>query len=92
MPAITAKCYMVTPLEVPNLDPEGAFAIHHDLGMAVDGAGNLAVAVEKLIEVYSHNIYRGVAEELAISGGAPGRRPDGIVATESGKTCGRKVL
>ncbi|HUI41327.1 MAG TPA: tetratricopeptide repeat protein [Terriglobia bacterium] len=64
MPGLAAKWYERA-LEMPGLDPEAALALHYDLGLAQEQAGNLEAAGANFLEVYSHNIdYRDVAEKV----------------------------
>jgi len=64
MPAIAVKWYSRA-LESPDLDEEAALALHYDLGVAYEQAGDTRTALEKFSEVYSQNIdYRDVAEKI----------------------------
>ena len=55
-------------LEVPHLDEEAWLALHYDLGIAYERAGDLPRALEEFSEVYSRNIaFRDVAEKVRIS-------------------------
>lgn len=64
MPAIAVKWYSRA-LESPDLDEEAALALHYDLGVAYERAGDTRTALEKFSEVYSQNIdYRDVAEKI----------------------------
>lgn len=66
MPAIAAKWY-TRALETPHLDEEATLALHYDLGVAYEQAGDTRTALEKFSEVYSQNIdYRDVAEKIRI--------------------------
>lgn len=64
MPGIAAKWY-TRALEASGLDHEGRLALHYDLGVAYEMAGDRTAALEKFTEVYSQNIdYRDVAEKI----------------------------
>jgi len=66
MPAIAAKWYGRA-LETPGLDEEATLALHYDLGMAYEKAGDTKTALEKFSEVYAQNIdYRDVAEKIRL--------------------------
>jgi tetratricopeptide (TPR) repeat protein len=66
MPAIAAKWY-IRALETPNLDDEATLALHYDLGVAYEQAGDSRTALERFSEVYSQNIdYRDVAEKIRL--------------------------
>ncbi len=66
MPAIAAKWY-TRALEAPNLDEEAVLALHYDLGVAYEQAGDTRTALEKFTEVYTLNIdYRDVAEKIRV--------------------------
>jgi tetratricopeptide (TPR) repeat protein len=68
MPAIAAKWYLRA-LDAPGLDHEGTIALHYDLGVAFEKAGDTTAALEKFTEVYSQNIdYRDVAEKIRLLG------------------------
>ena len=64
MPSLAVRWY-ARALELPHLDPEAALALHYDLGLAYEQAGNREAARERFLEVYSQNIdYRDVAEKV----------------------------
>jgi tetratricopeptide (TPR) repeat protein len=64
-PAIAAMWYQRA-LRIPDLDRETQLALHYDLGVAQDLAGDAAAAQKSFAEVYATNIdYRDVAERLA---------------------------
>ena len=66
MPGIAAKWYLRA-LEAPGLDEEGLLALHYDLGVAYEQAGDTKTALDKFTEVYSQNIdYRDVAEKIRL--------------------------
>lgn len=66
MPGIAAKWY-TRALETPNLDDEALLALHYDLGVAYEQAGDTRTALERFSEVYSQNIdYRDVAEKIRV--------------------------
>ena len=52
-------------LETPHLDEEAWLALHYDLGVAYERAGDLPRALEEFSEVYGRDIaYRDVAEKV----------------------------
>ncbi|MGB6430141.1 MAG: tetratricopeptide repeat protein [Candidatus Acidiferrales bacterium] len=64
-PAIAAMWYQRA-LKIPDLDHETQLALHYDLGVAQDLAGDPVGAQKSFAEVYATNIdYRDVAERLA---------------------------
>jgi tetratricopeptide (TPR) repeat protein len=64
-PAIAALWYQRA-LRIPDLDHETQLALHYDLGVSLDLAGDAAGAQKSFAEVYATNIdYRDVAERLA---------------------------
>jgi tetratricopeptide (TPR) repeat protein len=64
-PAIAAVWYQRA-LRIPDLDRETQLALHYDLGVSLDLAGDAAAAQKSFAEVYATNIdYRDVAERLA---------------------------
>jgi tetratricopeptide (TPR) repeat protein len=64
-PAIAAMWYQRA-LRIPELDRETQLALHYDLGVAQDLAGDPIAAQKSFAEVYATNIdYRDVAERLA---------------------------
>jgi len=64
MAAIAVNWYRRA-LETPDLDEEAWLALHYDLGVAYEQAGDLPRALEKFSEVYSRNIdFRDVAEKI----------------------------
>jgi tetratricopeptide (TPR) repeat protein len=64
MAPIAVKWYCRA-LETPHLDEEAWLALHYDLGVAYERAGDLPHALEKFSEVYGRNIYfRDVAEKI----------------------------
>jgi tetratricopeptide (TPR) repeat protein len=64
-PAIAAMWYQRA-LRIPDLDNETQLALHYDLGVSLDLAGDAAGAQKSFAEVYATNIdYRDVAERLA---------------------------
>jgi len=64
-PAIAAMWYQRA-LRIPDLDHETQLALHYDLGVSLDLAGDVAGAQKSFAEVYATNIdYRDVAERLA---------------------------
>ncbi|MGC1186754.1 MAG: tetratricopeptide repeat protein [Candidatus Acidiferrales bacterium] len=64
-PAIAAVWYQRA-LRIPELDRETQLALHYDLGVSLDLAGDTAGAQRSFAEVYATNIdYRDVAERLA---------------------------
>jgi tetratricopeptide (TPR) repeat protein len=64
-PAIAAMWYQRA-LKIPSLDRETQLALHYDLGVAQELAGDAAAAQKSFSEVYATNIdYRDVAERLA---------------------------
>jgi len=64
MPALAARWY-TRALEVPGLDPDAIVALHYDLGVAYELAGNLEAARQNFLEVYAQNIeYRDVAAKV----------------------------
>jgi len=66
MPAIAARWYQRA-LESPDLDEAATLALHYDLGLAHEAAGEPRKALEQFLEVYSQNIdYRDVAEKIRL--------------------------
>lgn len=66
MPAIAAK-WFGRALETPGLDEEATLALHYDLGVAYEKAGDTRTALEKFSEVYAQNIdYRDVADKIRV--------------------------
>jgi tetratricopeptide (TPR) repeat protein len=64
-PSIAAMWYQRA-LRIPDLDRETQLALHYDLGVSQDLAGDAAGAQKSFAEVYATNIdYRDVAERLA---------------------------
>jgi tetratricopeptide (TPR) repeat protein len=64
MPAIAIKWYKRA-LETPGLDEEALMALHYDLGLAYEQAGDFHNALERFTEVYSQNIdFRDVADKI----------------------------
>jgi tetratricopeptide (TPR) repeat protein len=64
LPALAAAWYERA-LGAPGLDAEAFVALHYDLGVAQEQAGNLEAARESFLRVYSYNIdYRDVAEKV----------------------------
>lgn len=64
MPAVAARWYTKA-LDTPNLEEEAVLALHYDLGVAYEQAGDTRTALEEFTEVYSLNIdYRDVAEKI----------------------------
>ena len=64
-PAIAAMWYQRA-LRIPDLDNETQLALHYDLGVSLDLAGDAAGAQKSFAEVYATNIdYRDIAERLA---------------------------
>jgi tetratricopeptide (TPR) repeat protein len=64
-PAIAAMWYQRA-LRIPDLDRETQLALHYDLGISQDLAGDAAAAQRSFAEVYATNIdYRDVADRLA---------------------------
>jgi tetratricopeptide (TPR) repeat protein len=54
-------------LEVPGLEHESLLALHYDLGVAQEMAGESEAALENFRQVYAMNIdYRDVAERIAM--------------------------
>jgi tetratricopeptide (TPR) repeat protein len=52
-------------LKMPGLDPDSVVAIHYDMGLACERAGNRDAALHHFTEVYGANIdYRDVAERI----------------------------
>jgi tetratricopeptide (TPR) repeat protein len=66
MPAIAVRWY-ARALETPGLEEEAVMALHYDLGVAYEQAGDSHRALEKFTEVYSQNIdFRDVAEKVRL--------------------------
>jgi tetratricopeptide (TPR) repeat protein len=66
MPEIAVRWYLRA-METPNLDAEAMLALHYDLGVAYEEAGDTKRALEKFTEVYSQNIdYRDVSEKIRL--------------------------
>jgi len=54
-------------LDVPGLDQESLLALHYDLGVASEMAGESKAALDNFRQVYAVNIdYRDVAERIAV--------------------------
>ena len=64
MANLAVKWYLRA-LETPGLDEEAIMALHYDLGVAYEQAGDLRAAMDRFTEVYSQNIdFRDVAEKI----------------------------
>jgi tetratricopeptide (TPR) repeat protein len=66
MPIIAAKWY-IRAQQTPGLDAETTLALHYELGLAYELAGDFRRALENFTEVYSQNIdHRDVAEKIRV--------------------------
>jgi tetratricopeptide (TPR) repeat protein len=64
MASLAVKWYCRA-LETPNLDEAAWLALHYDLGVAYERAGDLSRAWENFAEVYGHNAgFRDIAEKV----------------------------
>jgi len=67
-PAIAAIWYERA-LKTPGLDPESILALHYDLGVAQESAGETEAAFRSFSQVYAMNIdYRDISERIALLG------------------------
>jgi tetratricopeptide (TPR) repeat protein len=61
-----ARMWYERALTTPGLDPESVLALHYDLGVAQELAGDKDAALKSFSQVYAMNIdYRDIAERIA---------------------------
>jgi pilus assembly protein FimV len=64
VPQAAIKWYMRA-LQVPDINPDASLAVHYEMGMAYEAAGNTTAALDHYMEVYGTNIdYREVSERI----------------------------
>ncbi len=64
VPQAAIKWYMRA-LKFPDINPDASLAVHYEMAMAYEAAGNTSAALDHYMEVYGTNIdYREVSERI----------------------------